>query len=347
MPLDHYQKIVKKTVDENIPFTVHFDLTYKCNLKCVHCYIVPAEEEKELSTEEIKSIIDQLAEANTFYLVFSGGEIFVREDFFEIAHYAREKGFALRLLTNGTLITSEIADKIEELHPLSVELSLYGIDPAIHERITRVPGSYAKTIRAFKLLKERGLRTRIKSPLMKENIGEFKRLQEFAKRLKSRFVFNTVIIPQANGNREPLNHRLTEKDLIEFLSSRMPSSKWKPLELTAEQRPCGAGVNNLYISPSGEVYPCLILQESCGNLREESLTQIQEAPILKKIRATKFSDLKECSTCPLKSYCFRCPGLALLEDGDPFGPSRAACTLARARKTTYENARISTDEKNR
>lgn len=334
MKLDYYQKIVKKTVDENIPFTVHFDLTYKCNLKCVHCYVVQKERE-ELSTEEIKSILDQLAEANTLCLTFSGGEIFTRKDFFEIAYYAREKGFALRLFTNGTLITPEIADKIKELHPLSVEMSLYGIDPPIHESITKVPGSYAKTIKAFRLLKERGLKTKVKSSLMRENIGEFKKLWAFARELKSRFIFDPTIIPQNSGNQEPLNYRLTEEDLLKFLSSHMHSSKWKPLKLTGEERMCGAGLNNLYISPYGEVYPCLSIRKSCGNLTKQSLSEVWQAPILKELRATKFSDLKECSTCSLSSYCDRCPGLALLEDGDLFGPSQAACTLARARKTTY------------
>ncbi len=342
MKLDYYQKIVKKTVDENIPFIVHFDLTYKCNLKCVHCYVVQKERE-ELSTEEIKSILDQLAEANTLCLTFSGGEIFTRKDFFEIAYYAREKGFALRLFTNGTLISPEIADRIEGLHPLTVEMSLYGIDPAIHERITRVPGSHAKTIKAFNFLKERGLKTKVKSSLMRKNIEEFKKLWEFARELKSRFVFDPIIIPHNNGNQEPLNYRLTEEDLLKFLSSHIHSSKWKPLKLTGEERPCGAGLNNLYISPYGEVYPCLTIRESCGNLTKQSLSEVWQAPILKELRATKFSDLKECSTCPLRSYCDRCPGLALLEDGDLFGPSQAACTLARTRKTTYENPRKATD----
>ena len=185
MKLDYYQKIVKKTVDENIPFTVHFDLTYKCNLKCVHCYVTEEKEKKELSTEEVKSIIDQLREANTLYLTFSGGEIFTRKDFFEIASYAREKGFALRLLTNGTLITPKIADKIEKLNPISVRMSLYATDPAVHDAITRSKGSQRKTIKALMLLKERGVKVAINSVLMKENVGEFKRLKTFAQKMDS------------------------------------------------------------------------------------------------------------------------------------------------------------------
>ncbi len=343
MKLDYYQKIVKKTVDENIPFTVHFDLTYKCNLKCVHCYVTEEKGEKELSTEEIKSIINQLAEANTLYLTFSGGEIFTREDFFEIASYARKKGFALRLLTNGTLVTPQIANKIRDLNPLSVRMSLYATDPDVHDAITRSKGSQRKTVKAFSLLKEREIKVAINSVLMKENVGEFKRLKAFAQEIDSGFVFDLGIIPCDNGSKKPLTHRLTENDLIDFFSSNSRTSEWEPIEIPDDSPLCGAGLNTIYISPYGEAYPCVSIRESCGNLTRQPLSEIWQAPILKRLRATKFSDLKECSTCPLKSYCFRCPGLALLEDGNLFGPSQAACTLARARKTTYEKPRKATD----
>lgn len=347
MKLDYYQKILKKTVDENIPFTVHFDLTYKCNLKCIHCYVTKESGKKELSTEEIKSIINQLAEANTLYLTFSGGEIFTRRDFFEIAHYAREKDFALRLLTNGTLITPKIADKIRDLNPISVRMSLYALEPSIHDAVTRSKGSQRKTVKALILLKERGVKVAINSVLMKENVGEFEKLKAFAQEMDSGFVFDPGVIPCDDGSKKPLIHRLTENDLIDFFSSNSRTSKWEPIEIPDDSPLCGAGLNTIYISPYGEAYPCVSIRESCGNLTEQSLSKVWQAPILKRLRATKFSDLKECSTCPLRSYCKHCPGLALLEDGDLFGPSQAACTLARARKTTYETARISTDEKNR
>lgn len=345
MSLDHYKRIFKKTVDKNILFTVHFDLTYKCNLKCVHCYIVQ-EEKEELSTEEVKSILDQLAEANTLYLTFSGGEILTRRDFFEVARYTREKGFALRLLTNGTLITPKVADQIKDIQPLSVEISLYATTPSIHEGITKVPGSYNKTIRALKLLKARGVKITIKSLLMKQNVGEFDNLKKMAKDLDSGFVYDITIVPKDNGSKEPLSYRLTEEDLFEFLSSEVPFSNWKPRKISGHERVCGAGLNTLYISPYGQATPCIGIRERIGDLREEPLHKVWKSPLLAKIRAKRIRDLSVCSNCPLLSYCNRCPGVALLEDGNLWGPSTSACIAAKVRKTVYENARISTEKKN-
>ena len=104
--IDEYNRIVKKTMDRNIPLIAHWELTYRCNMTCAHCYCVQDESKKELSFSEARFVIDALADMGSLYLTFSGGEILVRDDFFFFSHYAREKGFALRLLTNGTLITA-------------------------------------------------------------------------------------------------------------------------------------------------------------------------------------------------------------------------------------------------
>ncbi|MCK5553272.1 MAG: radical SAM protein, partial [Deltaproteobacteria bacterium] len=115
-----YTRIIKKTMDRLIPFTVHWELTYHCNLRCPHCYVAPQKSRKELSFQQISGILDLLKESGTLYVIFSGGEILTRKDFFRIAGYARKNGFALKLLTNGTLINERVADRIRDLNPLSV-----------------------------------------------------------------------------------------------------------------------------------------------------------------------------------------------------------------------------------
>ena len=120
---DRYEAIVRKTLDKCIPFKVDWEITYRCNLRCSHCYQTGASGEKELTTEEIYSALDELADLGCLYLTFTGGEILLREDLFDIAKYARKKEFAIRLFTNGTLIDEKVADKIKNLSPLSVEIS--------------------------------------------------------------------------------------------------------------------------------------------------------------------------------------------------------------------------------
>ena len=336
--LDIYQKIQKKTLDNNILFRADWDLTSRCNLKCVHCYQVESLPEEELSFDKICSVIDQLVSLNCLTLTFTGGEIFLRHDFFDIARYARKKEFALVLFTNGTLIDEEMAEKIKEISPLSVHMSLYGMNAQIHDKITQVPGSFVRTMNAFKLLKKRSVTTTVKFTVMKDNLGEFDNLKEFAKKEGLRFLFSCAIIPKINGCKEVLSNRLNEGQLKYFFSLHPDIVKgirkggvrvYKPL--------CAAGVNTLFISSCGEVFPCVALRQCCGNVRETSLDEIWNSRAFEKIRNITFEDLKYCRDCEFSYYCDRCNGSALLEGRDLLGCCDNDYILAKVRKWAVES----------
>ena len=151
--------VKEKTIEaarKRIPFFVHLDLTYQCNLECAHCYVVK-ENRPEMTTSKIKKLLEELADMGTLYLQLSGGEIFLRKDFFEIAEYARKLHFALRISTNGTLIDEKTADKIASLYPERVSISVYSTNPQVHDRITGVNGSLENTINCARLLLERNV----------------------------------------------------------------------------------------------------------------------------------------------------------------------------------------------
>jgi len=331
-----YARIVEKTMDRLIPFTVHWELTYHCNLRCPHCYIVPQKSRRELSFQQISSILDLLKESGTLYVIFSGGEILTRRDFFDIACYAREKGFALRLLTNGTLIDERIADRLKNLHPLSVEISLYGSSPSTHDRVTGCPGSFERSLKALGLLRERSIRTVAKSLMMKQNAGEFQSIKQLALELGSRFLYDTVIIPRVDGSMEPCRNRLNGEELYRLLYPEVQEKK-ADADFQDYDLSCTAGLNALSISPYGDVYPCMAFKESGGNLTVNSLFEIQHSPIFSKIRSITLSDLPECKGCTLVPYCNRCPALAWLETGDLIGPSHADCVMARAIKSIIDD----------
>ncbi len=335
---DPYTRIVKKTLDRLIPFTVHWELTYHCNLRCLHCYVVPQNSVKELSCDEIAAILDGLKEKGTLYIIFSGGEILTRADFFDIAHYARKKGFALRLMTNGTLIDEFVADQIKDLHPLSVEVSLYGSKPEIHDGITSCPGSFVRSIKALRLLNGRGIRTVIKSLMMKQNAAEFGRMKELAREIGSQFLYDPVIIPKMDGSTEPCAHRLDREELFSLLYTEVQDKELDG-DLGEDYLSCSAGLNALSISPYGDVYPCMGFKESGGNLTKNSLSEIQDSPIFSRVRSITLSELLECKRCEFIQYCNRCPALAVMETGDLLRPSEADCVLADVTKHIIDDKR--------
>lgn len=340
---DHSQPILLKMVENttrlSIPLNVTFEITYRCNLRCRHCYLPDHSDHGELTTQEIFRILDELAEAKCLYLTLTGGEIFTRSDFFEIAEHARKKNFALRLFTNGTLIDESVADRIGELGPFTVDISIYGSKPETHDWVTKHPGSFETSIQAVKMLRARGVRTLLKFPLMDCNVNEYEGIMHLGDELDSEYRFDPNIVPQNNGCDEPLALRVKDEDLRKVFKDKRLFPQCGQQEIMGETASpiCEAGRNSCSINPYGEVFPCLQLLLNAGNLREKSFGEIwKNSEILKKLRGLKVKDLPECSVCKLAYWCNRCPGLALLEDGNLLGCSKRARKVAEIRKEISE-----------
>lgn len=333
--MDYYQRIFEKTIEHRIPFIVHWELTYRCNLKCQHCYVAREAGSRELTTQEIKRILKALAQAQALFLIWSGGEVLCREDFLEIIRFAHHLGFAQRIFSNGTQLNNKMIKEIKRIHPISVEISLYGINPATHEKITRVKGSFKKSLKALFRLKEEGVNTAIKFMAFKENLEEFKAVEDLSRRIKAKFVYDFNLAPRQDGSLEPTRFRLNNQDLENFIRRR-PINLERLSYKSPEYLLCNAGVNNLSVSPSGDVYPCVGIREKVGNVLEDTLEKIMKAPLLEKLRERKAGYLTDCQNCQLVPYCNRCYGIAQLEDGNLWGKSNQACQVARVVKKVIE-----------
>lgn len=332
-------RLIQRSLVGNIPLNVHFDLTYRCNERCVHCYL-DHEDYGELTTAEVKRILEQLAQAGTLFLTFSGGEIFLRRDFFELIAYARRLHFDLSLKTNGILIDAARAQKLKALAIHKVQISIYSADPQVHDAITKVRGSFARSIRAIRFLKQQGLRVKIACPLMRQNLAGYRGVQALAEELGVPYMMDLTITPKIDGDRSPLALRNPQQELLPILVDPVlnPRRNLKPEAAKSagdsaaqayDNIPCSAGHNSGYISPYGDVYPCVQMPLPTGNLRQQPFAEIwYGSQEMKRVRAVRESQLPICSTCTIQKYCQRCPGLAYLEDGDLLGPSERACELA-------------------
>lgn len=325
--------LVQKATEKRIPVSCHLDLTYNCNLDCIHCYIVK-ENRREMKTSEIINIIDQLADLGTLYLSLSGGEIFIRDDFFEIAEYARDRHFALNVFTNGTLIDDEIADKLVDLSLYQLFVSIYSTDPKIHDKITEVPGSLQKTINAVKMLRSRDIPINISSIIMKQNVNEYDNIYKMAKKLGVEVRFDPQITPKTNGNMTPVNdNQINEDDLSKILVDPILKSNLSsdPVEHNNifTDIPCGAAHTTFYISPYGDIFPCVQFPLFCGNFRENSLHDIwYNSQNMLYASSLRISHLPVCSECELRKYCHYCPGLSVLEENNIMIPPNRCCKEA-------------------
>ncbi len=176
-------KFARNGVREGAGPVVVWNSTRTCNLKCRHCYMSSDAKKynDELSTEEAKRFIDDLAEFNVPVLLFSGGEPLIRPDFFELAAYAAEKGVRPTLSTNGTLITPEVAQRIKDIGVGYVGISLDGLQD-VNDQFRGMDGAFAAAMQGIKNCVAVDQRVGLRFTINHHNIEELENIFDFIER---------------------------------------------------------------------------------------------------------------------------------------------------------------------
>ena len=201
---------------------VVWNMTKRCNLDCVHCYAHAVNpnyvDNTELTTEEGKALIDDLAEFGSPVILFSGGEPLLRKDLVELAKYAKEKGMRAVISTNGTLITKEKAKQLKEVGLSYVGISLDGMRD-INDKFRGQIGAFDKAIQGLKNCQEEGIKVGLRFTINKHNAGEIPAIFEFLERENIPRICFYHLVYSGRGSEmveEDLTHDETRKvvDLI-------------------------------------------------------------------------------------------------------------------------------------
>jgi AdoMet-dependent heme synthase len=322
----------------NIPLSVQIDLTYRCNERCVHCYL-DHDDHGEMTTAEIKHLLDEMAEAGVFILTLSGGEIFMRKDFFDLLEHARRLMFCVKLKTNAVLIREREAARLRDLNVESVQISIYSHRPEVHDAITLIPGSLKRSVDAIRYLKSQGLKVIIANVLMTQNMQDYPGVRALAAELGVECTLDPTVTPMMDGNRSILALGVDQGalrqvfrdtslvgDVDEFCAIPTPAG-----EDEMESTPCSAGHTACYVSPYGEVFPCVQFPLPTGNVRQQRFVEIwRHSEQMNDVRSIRLKDLTTCPSCSHAGTCTRCPGLAYME-GNMRGPSTQDCEKSFAR----------------
>jgi radical SAM protein with 4Fe4S-binding SPASM domain len=331
-------EMAAKALKLNIPLSVQLDLTYRCNERCVHCYL-DHDDHGEMTTAEIKGLLDQMADAGVFFLTISGGEIMMRKDFFEILEHAHARTFSIKLKTNGVLIRKKEAERIRALGVESVQISVYSHRAEVHDAITKMPGSFRQTIEAVRLLRAVGLHVTMANVLMVQNAKDYPGVRALANELGAQCTLDPTITPMMDGERSILELNVDKAALREVFRDGALVGNVEEFcappqgvdEDALDMLPCSAGHTACYVSPYGDVYPCVQFPLPSGNVRRTKFVDIwRDSPQLKEVRSITLRDMPSCSQCAHGATCTRCPGLAYLE-GNMRGPSYQDCEKSYAR----------------
>jgi radical SAM protein with 4Fe4S-binding SPASM domain len=322
-----------------------WEVTAACNLNCIHCHAASGKPDPhELSTDEGKRLIDQLAEVDGFRtLVYSGGEPLVRPDIFDLLKHSKAVGFANIIATNGILIDEEMAWKLKEHGVVCNAISIDASDPDIHNFVRNSPKAFDLALRAIEATRKAGILLQINTTAMEYNMENLSDLIDFVDQHDASIMLMYQLVAVGRGGKI---ERATLKKSANELLSRLIAQKQKQtraiiepvagpqywpyilekkgiqnglLIRIAEQvfHGCAAGRDFVYIKANGEVWPCPFVEVNTGNVREKSFSEIyEEAPVFKNLRNRENILKGLCGDCRYKKICGGCRGRAWAYSGD-------------------------------
>ncbi|MBI3808231.1 MAG: radical SAM protein [Nitrospirae bacterium] len=302
------------------PEGVTFELTYGCNLRCVHCYnpthrALP----HELTISEICALLNQIADLGVLTVTFTGGEPSVRPDIGDILRHARRQGLMIHLMTNATRITPSFTHLLQEVGVSQINISIYGATEAVYERMTAVPGSYRQFRQGLLNLAAAALPVVVRMPVTTINCEEIQACRQLVESLHMKFQYCLEIMSSVTGDRTPLQYRLAPDEKVR-IDQDLLSYKWTP---TPEEScsvnqsfiECACGQSRFAITPYGEMNLCTAFPIPGYNLRTGSVKEGWE--ILKQtVDQAHPSQQYECPTCEVRPHCRQGRSDAWLETGD-------------------------------
>ena len=300
----------------------HIELTSKCNERCIHCYIPHAQKNTDIEYDLMMNVLEQCRKMGVMTLVFSGGEPMLHPDFCKFVRRAKDLDFNVTILSNLTVLNDEIISSLKYRHVSCVNVSLYSMEPDIHDEITTINGSFEKTKKNILKLIENNIAVQINCPVMKQNKYSFHQVINWGQDHKCSVVTDYLIMGRSDRSIDNLDNRLTKDDLKYVIEKIAENSlvfrtnlknegvfaEGKTSNAEADERVCGVALSTVCMVANGDVYPCAGWQQYvCGNLREQTLESIwYDSPKIKYLRGIRLKEFEKCVGCEDYKYCLMC-----------------------------------------
>jgi radical SAM protein with 4Fe4S-binding SPASM domain len=325
---------------------LHIEITSKCNERCLHCYIPHEEKVSSIDSDLFYGILNQCRNMNVVHLTISGGEPMLHKEFCNFLNKCNEYNFSVNILSNLTLLDDQTLEEMKSNPLLGVQVSLYSMNPDVHDDITQSKGSFNKTKTAILRLIDNDIPLQISCPIMKQNKNCYDDVIKWADKNKINVSDDYVLIARYNHTTTNLNCRLSIAEVKDVIKNRAAKSDrfLEEMELESKKKQsislddyvCSVCHSSVCIADNGNVYPCAGWQDYVvGNVKETSLSEIWiNSPKVRYLRGLRNSDFPKCKECADKEFCTMCMVRNANESpiGDPLDVNDYFCNIAKLNK---------------
>lgn len=320
--------------------SIHIEIASACNERCVHCYIPHRYKDKMIDPQLFYRILDEGRELNIIHVTLSGGEPLLHRDFLRFLARCRELDLSVNVLSNLTLLTDEIVFEMKKNPLLSVQASLYSMDPSIHDSITKLSGSFEKTKRGLMQLYSAGIPVQISCPIMKQNKDSFEDVIRWGHEHHIAVAVEPMIFATYDHSCSNLANRLSldevgdviDKQLSEGYADMIHAAAKEKETLTGDNPICSICRYSFCVSAEGNAFPCAGWQTNIlGNLNRQTIREIWEtSEKIQSLRFIKRKQFPKCVACKDRGYCTVCMMCNANEnpDGDVFRINDFHCNAA-------------------
>lgn len=321
-----------------LPAELHVDLTSACTERCVHCYL-PGYPSQFLEFELLDKALVDFRRARGLTVFLTGGESMMHPDFARICRRCRDLYLNFVVMSNLTLCDEKMVSVLKETNPQYVNVSLYSMDAAEHDAITRRNGSWQETMGAILACEKAGVHVRLAAPLLKENRNAFARLKAFADEHRMHLVTDCCIVPRCDHSADNIDHACSSEELERALSENKNvfDRDWRERPAPPpDAKVCEIGDTRLCLNSRGEYYPCDGMHgHVLGDVRTQRLLDVWRGEKMDRLRSLKNRDFKKCSSCEHRSFCKVCPAYNFNATGTLTETIPAQCELARVVHKVY------------
>lgn len=320
--------------------SIHIEIANACNERCIHCYIPNGCKNNVIDSALFYRIIEEGRKMNIIHVTLSGGEPLLHKDILDFLKKCRNLDLSVNILSNLTLLTDDIITEMKKNSLLSVQTSLYSMDAAVHDSITKLTGSFEKTKNGILRLCDEGIPVQISCPIIKQNKDSYVDVLHWGQAHNIAVATDPVIFAAYDHSGCNLENRLSIKEIDDVLTMQMQEGYAESIRKTAEEKEkltrndpiCSVCRYSFCVMADGKVFPCAGWQNNViGDLNHQTVQEIWEtSEKIQELRQIKWSRFSQCVDCPDRGYCTVCMMWNSNENsgGDPFRINKYRCNVA-------------------